>query len=61
MRPVRRNSFPGPAIAMPRHQTVAVENAGDQVVAGDQHQLPNGRDNVGGSAVALSATPLRQA
>src|SRR5690606_32459716 len=60
MRSVRRDPLPGPAIAMPSYQAVAVENASDQVVAGDQHQLPNGRNDIGGSAVALSAAPLRQ-
>ena len=61
MRSVRRNSFPGPAIAVSGHQAVAVENAGDQVVIGNQHQVPDGRDDIGGGAVALSATALRQA
>ena len=61
MRPVCGDPLPGPAIAMAGHQAVAVENAGDQIIAGDEHQLPDGRDDVGGGAVALAATPLRQA
>ena len=61
MRPVRRDPFARPAIAMPGHQAVAVENAGNQIVADDQYQFPHGGDDVGGGAVALSAAPLRQA
>lgn len=61
MRSVRRDPLSGPAVAMPSYQAVAVENAGDQVVAGDQHQLPTGRNDTGGSVVALSASPLRRA
>ena len=61
MRSVRGDPLPCPAIAMPGHQAVAVENAGDQIIAGDQHQLPDGYDDVGGGAVALPTPPLWQA
>ncbi|MER9651751.1 hypothetical protein [Mesorhizobium sp. M0199] len=46
---------------MPGHQAVAVENAGDQIVAGDQHQVPDSGYDIRGGAVALPASPLRQA
>jgi hypothetical protein len=61
MRPVCRDPLPGPAIAVPCHQAVAVENACDQIIAGDQRQLPDGSDDVAGGAVAQPASPLRQA
>ncbi|WP_292464942.1 hypothetical protein [Mesorhizobium sp.] len=60
MRPVRSDPLPCPAIAMPSHQAVPVENAGDQVIAGDQHQLPDGCDDVGGVRIALATSPFRQ-
>ena len=46
MRPQCRHSFPGPAIAMARGQLVAIEDAGDQVIIGDQNKLSNGCDDV---------------
>lgn len=58
MRPVRRDPLSCAAIAMPGHEAVAVENVGDQIVAGDQHQLPIGRDDIGGGAVAVPAPPF---
>lgn len=57
-RPVCGDPLPCPAIAMPGHQAVAVENAGNQVVAGDQRQLPDGRDDLCGGAVVLSTPAL---
>lgn len=44
MRPVRRDSPLCRAIAISSHQAVPVENASDQVITGDQHQLPDGCD-----------------
>ena len=41
-------------------EAIAVEKAGDQIVAGDQRQLGYGRDDVSGCAVALSAPALGQ-
>jgi len=32
---------------MPCHEAVPVEDAGDEVVIGDQHELANGGDHVG--------------
>src|SRR6266540_2185104 len=61
MRSVCGDPLPCPAIAMPGHQAVAVENAGDQIIAGDQHQLPDGCDDITRGAVALSTPALRQA
>jgi hypothetical protein len=37
-------------------QSIPVEAAGDQIVAGDQNQLTYGSDHIGRSAVALAAS-----
>ena len=50
-----------PAIAVARHEPVAVEDAGDEIVTGDQHQLAHGSDDIGRGAVALAAPALGQA
>jgi hypothetical protein len=46
MRPQRRHSFPGPAIATARGQLVAIEDAGDQFIIGDKNKLSDGGDDV---------------
>src|SRR2546421_583335 len=51
----------GPAIAVACLEAVAVEEAGNQIVAGDQHQLTHGLENISRSAVALPASTLGQA
>ena len=55
------DALAGPAIAVARLEAVAVEEAGNQIVAGDQHQLTHGLDDIGRGAVALSAPALGQA
>ena len=60
MRPERGDPLPCPAIAVAGHQAVPVEDAGDQIVIGDENQLADG-EHVGGDAVALSAAAPRQA
>ena len=55
------DAFAGPAITVAGLEAVAVENAGDQIVAGDEHQLTHGCDDVGRGAVALPAPALGQA
>lgn len=60
IRPERGDPPAGPAIAA-GHQPVPVEDAGDQIIIGDEHQLPNRRDDIGGDAVALPSASLRQA
>src|SRR3984957_15463690 len=57
----RCDALAGPAIAVARLEAVAVEEAGNQIVAGDQHQLTHGLDDISRSAVALSAPTLGQA
>ncbi|ANT54601.1 hypothetical protein MEA186_31721 [Mesorhizobium amorphae CCNWGS0123] len=54
MRPVRGDPFACPSIATAGHQSIAVEDAGNQIIIGDEHQLADGRDDVAGRAVALN-------
>ena len=61
VRPHRGDALAGPAIAVAGLEAVAVEDAGDQIVIGDQHQLAHGCDDVGRCAVALPAPALGQA
>src|SRR5260221_7768080 len=57
----RCDALAGPTIAVARLEAVAVEKSGNQIVAGDQHQLTHGLNDIGRGAVALSAPALRQA
>src|ERR1700738_1357043 len=61
MRPERGARLPCPAIAVAGHQAVPVEDAGDQIIIGDENQLADGGEHVGGDAAALSAAAPRQA
>ena len=61
MRPERGDPLPCPAIAVAGHQSIPVEDAGNQVIIGDENQLADGGDDVGGGAVTLSAATPRQA
>ena len=60
MRPERSDTFARPAIAVAGHQTIPVEDAGDQIIIGDENELPDGSEDIGGCSVALPSTPLRQ-
>ena len=60
MRPERSDTFARPAIAVARHQTIAVEDASDQIITGDENELPDGSEDIGRCRVALPSTPLRQ-
>ena len=53
--------FSRPAVAVSCQQSVAVQNAGDNVVLGDLREMPDGLDDVGRCAVALIFPPPRQA
>ncbi len=56
-----RDTLACPAIAVACLEAVAVEEAGNQIVAGNQHQLTHGLDDIGRGAVALPAPALGQA
>jgi hypothetical protein len=61
MRAQRGDAFARPAVAVAGEEAVPVQDAGDEIVAGEEHQLPHGGDDVGRSAVTLSLAPARQA
>jgi hypothetical protein len=61
MRPEGSDSLACPSIAVAGHQPVPVQDAGNQIIVGDQHQLADSRDVLGRGAVALPTTSLRQA
>src|SRR4029077_12002704 len=61
MRAQRGDTLTGPAIAMACHQTVPVQDAGDEIVIGNQHQLSNCGNHMDGGAVALPTPPSGQA
>ena len=60
IRPERSYTFARPAIAVAGHQTIPVEDASDQIITGDENELPDGREDIGGCRVALPSTALRQ-
>ena len=49
-----------PTVAMAREEAVPVEDASDEVIVGDQHELANSGHDIGRGAVALTATPPGQ-
>ncbi len=51
---------PSPTVAVAGYQTVEVQHSGDDVVTGNQRQFADGGNDVGGSAVALTALPFGQ-
>src|SRR3981081_4531204 len=61
IRPERADPLPCPAFAVAGHQAVPVEDAGNQIIIGDENQLADGGEHVGGDAVALSAAAPRHA
>jgi hypothetical protein len=61
MRPQGSDAFARPSIAMACDKAIPVEDAGDKVVIGDQHELPNCGNHIGWGAVALAAAASGQA
>ena len=47
MRAQRRDALPRPAVAVASNKAIPVEDAGDEIVIGDQHQLADSRDDIG--------------
>ena len=60
MRAQRGDALACPAVAMTRDEAVPVEDAGDDVVIGDHHELANRGNDIGGGAVALTAAASGQ-
>src|SRR5262245_421338 len=57
----RGDTLARPTIAIAGHQPVPVQDAGDEIVVGDQHQLAHSGNHIGRSAGALPAPPPGQA
>ena len=57
----RRDALAGPAVTVARDKPIPVQDAGNEIIIGDQHQLTYGLDDIGGGAVALPAPALEQA
>ena len=57
----RGDTLARPAIAIAGHQPIPVQDVGDEIVVGDQHQLAYGGNHIGRGAGALPATPPGQA
>src|SRR5258705_7387135 len=53
VRPHRCHTLAGPPVAIAALQAIAVEDAGDQVVISDEHELAHGGDYIGGCAGSL--------
>ena len=47
MRAQRGDALTCPAIAMACDEAIPVEDAGDEIVIGDQHELANGGNHIG--------------
>jgi hypothetical protein len=43
----RRDAFAGPSIAIAHDEAVAVEDSGNQIIIGDEHELANGGNDIG--------------
>src|SRR5258705_12072648 len=61
VRPRRCHTLAGPSVAIAGLQAVAVEDAGDRVVIGDEPEVAQGGDYIGRCAVPLATAPLGQA
>jgi hypothetical protein len=61
VRPHRCHTLAGPSVAIAGLQAIAVEDAGDHVVIGDEYELAHGGDRIGGRAVPLTAAAPGQA
>jgi hypothetical protein len=47
MRAQRCDALPRPSVAMASNKAIPIEDAGDEIVIGDQHQLADSRDHIG--------------
>jgi hypothetical protein len=60
MRAQRGDTLTCPAVAMTRDEAIPVEDAGDDIIIGDQHELANSGNHIGCGAVALTAAASGQ-
>src|SRR5258705_19652 len=55
VRPHRCHTLAGPSVAIAGLQAIAVEDAGDHVVIGDEYELAHGGDRIRGRSVPFTA------
>jgi hypothetical protein len=58
VRTQRDDALACPAVTMAGLETIAVEEAGDQIMASDRRQLAHSSDDVSGGAVTLTTLAL---
>ena len=61
VRSERCHALSGPAIAMAGDELIPVEDAGNEIVVGDEREMADGGDDIGRGAVALTFPTARQA
>jgi hypothetical protein len=59
MRTQRGHALAGPTVALACRQFVPVQQPGDQIIIGNEDKLPDGVDNIGRGAAALTTPPAR--
>jgi hypothetical protein len=57
----RSDALTRPAIVVTGPQLIPIKNARDEIVVGDEHQLPDGIDDIGRGGIALATAPPGQA
>src|SRR5262249_36492791 len=60
MRPQCCSPLARPAVAVPSGQLVPVQQPGDQIIIGNEYELPNSVDDIRSGTVALAAPPAGQ-
>ena len=61
VRPRRCHALARPSVTIAGLQAIAVEDAGYQVIIGDEHELAHGGEHIGACAVPLTTAALGQA
>ena len=61
MRTQRGDALTRPAVAMTRDEAIPVEDAGNDIIIGDQHELANSGNHIGCSVITLTTTAFGQA
>ena len=61
MRTQRGDALTCPAVAMTRDEAIPVEDAGNDIIIGDQHELANSGNHIGCGVITLTTTAFGQA
>ena len=60
MRAQRGDALACPAVAVTGYEAIPIEDAGDDIIIRDQHELANSGNHIGRGAVALTAAASGQ-